>query len=95
MFQRLQKEASQQKVPSSRYWEPPETAPITNSKLLSGHARSRHHRRELRDRRMRGNADPPHGREVQRQPGLALRPSQALSVFLIPSSANLPSNLCT
>jgi len=26
------------KVPSSRYWEPPETAPITNSKLLSGRA---------------------------------------------------------
>lgn len=38
MFQRLQKKASHQKVPSSRYWKTPETAPITNSKLLSGRA---------------------------------------------------------
>jgi hypothetical protein len=38
MFQRLQKKASQQKVPSSPYWETPETARASNSKLLSGRA---------------------------------------------------------
>jgi hypothetical protein len=38
MFQRLQKKAAQQKVPSSRYLETPETTPATNGKLLSGRA---------------------------------------------------------
>lgn len=38
MFQRLQKKASRQKAPGSRNWETPETAPTTNSKLLSGRA---------------------------------------------------------
>ena len=38
MFQRLQKKAPQQKVPGSRYWKTPETAPATNGKLLSGRA---------------------------------------------------------
>jgi len=38
MIQRLQKKASQQKVPSSHNWETPETAPTTSSKLLSGRA---------------------------------------------------------
>lgn len=38
MFQRLQKKASQQKVSGSRYRETPESAPTTDSKLLSGRA---------------------------------------------------------
>ena len=38
MLQRLPKKTSQQKVPSSRYWETPKPAPAANSKLLSGRA---------------------------------------------------------
>jgi hypothetical protein len=38
MFQRIQKKTSQQKVPSGRYREAPESAPVADSKLLSGRA---------------------------------------------------------